>query len=313
MSIPPDSARPVVFGEVLFDVFHGDDSVLGGAPFNVAWNLQGLGVRPLLISCVGADARGKQVLDAMRGWGLDTAGVQIDADRPTGVVDVSIQDGQPEYRILENQAYDFIDASEACEVSARADTNILYHGSIGIRAAPARAALTELKRKIDCPVFLDVNLRPPWCERDIVWAGLDGATWVKLNDEELRVVCEEGSLEEHDMEAAAKKLRAQLGLEVLVVTRGDHGAFLVRKNGELLDYCQATVVEGLIDTVGAGDAFSAVMILGLIKGWPDALRLKRAIEFASFVCTLRGATTDQAPRYQEFAQRWDRQGAGRLS
>ena len=115
--------RPVLFGEVLFDVFPPGTQVLGGAPFNVAWHLQGFGLRPLLISSVGADDRGKQIKKRMQEWGMETSGLQTDEQHPSGIVQVSFNNGQPSYEILSDQAYDFIKTPQSDNV----DIGLLYH------------------------------------------------------------------------------------------------------------------------------------------------------------------------------------------
>ncbi|OQX46150.1 MAG: carbohydrate kinase, partial [Candidatus Sedimenticola endophacoides] len=100
--------RPLIFGEVLFDDFPDGSRVLGGAPFNVAWNLQALGARPLLISRVGNDALGRSIREQMQHWGMDLSAMQLDSAHPTGTVEVRIDDGEPSYEIVAPCAYDFI-------------------------------------------------------------------------------------------------------------------------------------------------------------------------------------------------------------
>ena len=100
----PPAGRPAVFGEVLFDRFEDGSSVLGGAPFNVVWHLQGFGLEPLLISRVGNDRLGEQVIAAMESWGMDTRGIQFDKDHPTGTVNVTLNNGQPTFDIVPERA-----------------------------------------------------------------------------------------------------------------------------------------------------------------------------------------------------------------
>jgi fructokinase len=112
--------RPVVFGKVLFDRFPDDTAVLGGTPFNVAWHLQGLGHDPLFLSRVGRDGPGRQVGQAMRHWGMDTTGLQTDADYPTGAVELAFEAGQPSFDILPDQAYDHFDGAAPRELLQQA-------------------------------------------------------------------------------------------------------------------------------------------------------------------------------------------------
>ena len=107
------SMRPLIVGEVLFDVMPGGTRVLGGAPFNVAWHLEAFGLRPLLITRVGVDESGDEVLAAMASWGMDTSAVQRDDAHPTGRVQVELEGGEPTFQILPNQAYDHLDRDQA--------------------------------------------------------------------------------------------------------------------------------------------------------------------------------------------------------
>ena len=290
----------MIFGEVLFDVFPDGARVLGGAPFNVAWHLAGFGLRPLFVSRIGEDALGAEVLSGMRDWGMDTRGVQIDAGHPTGTVRVSVQRGQPAFEILPDQAYDFIDAA-ACTVLAAASSTLLYHGTLAARSPVSHRALQSL-RAVGLPIFVDINLRPPWWSRDGVDAALRGARWAKLNDSELTSLLDRNAAGAGSLHVMAKELRAHYGLEWIVVTRGERGACLLGAEG--LIEAQPVDVAGIVDTVGAGDAFSAVLILGLHRGWPLSMTLPRAVEFAAAVCRIRGAVSRDRDVYQTHLQRW---------
>ncbi|VAX17122.1 Fructokinase, partial [hydrothermal vent metagenome] len=179
------SSRPVIFGEVLFDVFSDGAAVLGGAPFNVAWNLKGFGLDPVFISAVGDDERGEAVLKAMRGWGMDTGAVQVDDKHPTGVVDVSVENGQPSFSILDHQAYDFISESMADKSLENGRFSIFYHGSLIARSEMSRRTLYSLRESLGLSLFIDVNLRPPWWDSKSVFDAINMARWVKLNSDEL--------------------------------------------------------------------------------------------------------------------------------
>jgi len=161
---PLSPGRPVVFGEVLFDRFPDGSSVLGGAPFNVAWHLHGFGMYPLFVSRVGDDALGEQVLDIMQQWGMDSSHLQRDAEHPTGQVEVKIEGGQPSYTILPQQAYDFIEPP----LLVAADFSLIYQGSLITRSPVSCAALHRLCERSRLPRFMDVNLRSPWWEHAAV-------------------------------------------------------------------------------------------------------------------------------------------------
>ena len=119
-------------------------SVLGGAPFNVAWHLQGFGLAPLMISGVGDDEHGKIVLETMRDWGMKTHGIQVDPGHPTGKVTVSLDGGQPSYEIESDQAYDHISTEAVLSQIKGGDFSLLYHGSLLTRTSQSRAMLDSV-------------------------------------------------------------------------------------------------------------------------------------------------------------------------
>jgi len=270
-------------------VFGDGRSVLGGAPFNVAWHLKGLGDNPLFVSRVGADALGEKVLRAMSDWGLDASGVQIDSLRPTGTVRVSIGGGQPQYEVLPEQAYDFIEAEKALDVASK--ENFL--------------ALGRLIEGLAIPVFFDPNLRSPWWQMQAVRDAMRRATWAKLNREELVALSSGDST--RGCAGLAADLRAEFDLELLVVTHGTGGAVAVDASGCI--EVPAAQVRSFVDSVGAGDAFDAVVILGLMHGWGLPSILRRAAQFAAAVCGIRGATVMNPAFYQVHLKQWSAQRA----
>ena len=124
----PETSRPVLVGEVLYDIFTDGTEVLGGAPFNVAWNLHGLGCPPLFVSRVGTDARGEAVVDGMASWGMDVAGLQRDAHRETGTVRVRFDDGQPSFEIVADRAWDHVEVEAAMGCAGAVPTGLMYRG-----------------------------------------------------------------------------------------------------------------------------------------------------------------------------------------
>jgi fructokinase len=286
------SSRLALFGEVLFDIFPTGEKILGGAPFNVAWNLQALGDAPLLISRVGQDRFGEDILQAMRTWGMQTAGVQVDPNHPTGQVQVEFIDNQPHYRIVPDCAYDFIYAEETPELYPGA---ILYHGTLGIRNEVARKALKHLYCSATPSLFLDVNLRAPWWRQEEVAHWLSAARWVKLNHDELGAL----GFQEEEPAAALEELQSCFNMEQIILTRGEQGSIVRTSTGEV-HQMPAEPTSHFVDTVGAGDAFSAVYLHGLLAGWSLPQTLDAAQRFAGMVIGLRGATTMDQDFYGEF-------------
>jgi fructokinase len=285
----------VIFGEVLYDCFPDGSVVPGGAPFNVAWHLQAFGMSPLFVSRVGDDPLGRRIREAMRDWGMDTSGLQLDERHPTGRVEITLDAGEPRFDILPEQAYDFIDARDLPPVG---DCALLYHGSLALRGEVSRKALERLKREIHGKVFLDVNLRSPWWRRDEVRGWLDAANWGKLNDDELEQLRPQST----DAGRAMHLLQAH-ALERLIVTRGAAGAVLIDAAGEEYTVTPSGGID-VVDTVGAGDAFTSVLLLGLSRGWPVSLTLERAQEFASAIVGVRGATVADRGFYRPYLNAW---------
>jgi len=284
-----------VFGEVLFDHFPDGSRVLGGAPFNVAWNLQALGEPVSFISRVGDDPEGAEVRKAMQAWGMDTGGLQIDREHPTGQVRVTLQDGEPCYDIVAPSAYDRIQ-----QAAQSPPCGLLYHGTLALRDPVSRAALDSLlQNRRPRIVFVDVNLRSPWWSRDEVLQRVTRADWVKLNEHELELI----SGEEPATAGAASAFLEQHGLQGLILTRGGAGAELVTAEGEQGAIAPSTSTN-VVDTVGAGDAFASVILLGLARGWPRQATLQRAQAFASAIVAQRGATVSDPGYYRAFLDSW---------
>lgn len=285
-----------IFGEVLFDHFPDGRRVLGGAPFNVAWHLSAFGEVPHLRSAVGDDAEGEEIRSAMSDWGMDLAGLQTHPERPTGRVSVSIEDGEPSYDIVEDCAYDHIR-----ELRTALSCDLLYHGTLALRAQESARALDHLKAHSPQQVFMDVNLRSPWWERDRVLAWLDGAQWAKLNRDELALLAPEGA--GVDVEAQARALKSAHGLHGLVVTLGSQGALGLAGDDSPIRVAPEGEVS-IVDAVGAGDAFASVLILGIVRGWALETTLQRAQSFASLIVGQAGATAADPALYEPFVDRW---------
>jgi fructokinase len=286
---------PLIFGEVLFDCFEDGSRVLGGAPFNVAWNLQALGAEPLFVSRVGDDAPGRLVRDRMQHWGMGAAGVQLDTTHPTGSVEVGIRDGEPAYEIVTGRAWEHIEPSSLPSL----DVALIYHGSLALRSATNAVALERLVASHPAPLFVDVNLRPPWWQTDALHAMLDRATFAKLNEQEVDALGGNGA---HVCDRA-EALLVRHRLDLLFVTRGPEGAFALGRHGDSASIAPGKGIQ-VVDTVGAGDAFASVAILGLLRGWPLGTTLERAQAFASAMIGVRGATVDDPCFYQPFRDGW---------
>ena len=303
---PEGAVHPVVetvvaFGETLVDQFR-DRNVLGGAPFNVACHLAALGSHPVLVTRAGKDKLGEQLMQAMADRGLDMRGVQSDPSRPTGRVRVSESATGHVFDILSDQAYDHIHAGMARMAAMSAHPTLVYFGTLAQRGE-SRRALQEMLTAVETCAFLDVNLRDPWVAPDVLNWSLQQAAVVKMNEEELTRICTLFSLGGSTPETSAAALLSSFDLKRIVVTQGPAGSWTLDRAGRI-ERAGGHPVAKLVDTVGAGDGFAAVFMLGMLRNWPVDIQMARADEFASAICGIRGAVPSSPDFYTPFIQEW---------
>lgn len=298
-----------LFGEVLADVFP-DQSVLGGAPFNVARHLQAFGLRPLLISRIGHDALRDELLAEMACLGMELGGIQCDAERPTGQVQVVLENGGHRFDILPNQAYDHICAEATRQAIAAATPQLAYFGTLAQRSATSRRAALRFVEECNCPLFLDINLRAPWYDAATIAKSLLAADIVKLNEEELASVAGLFGLGNLSPHAQAMELQQRFALKQVLVTCGAAGSWLLDDNRKIVTAAPAESCQPVVDTVGAGDAFAAVFMWGLLQRWDAPTSLQRAGEYAAAICRVRGAAPPSADFFLPFKQAWAVECAG---
>ncbi len=277
----------LAIGEVLWDLLPAGKQ-LGGAPANFAYHARSLGADARLVSRVGDDPLGREVIERLRRLDLPADTLQVDAEAPTGTVDVWLgADGQPRYTIREGVAWDRIEADAAARaLAARADA--LCFGSLAQRAEPSRGAIlaiVEAVRPGALRVF-DVNLRPPFVDVNVIAGSLERANVLKLNDHELPELAGMFGLAA-DPRRAIEGLAGRFGLEVVALTRGGGGS-LLWAGGEWSDHPGRPAE--VVDTIGAGDAFTAALVVGRLAGHPlDAIN-GHANAVAAFVCSQPGGT-----------------------
>lgn len=304
----PPTAGVAVLGEALVDIFP-DRAVLGGAPFNVARNLAALGCTPSLFTRLGQDAPGGSIQAECRRFGIPLDHVQTDADHPTGAVRVHMQGQQHRFEILPDRAWDRLDARQLVEGVQQAAPKWVYFGTLAQRSRASRQAIREAVNATWAHSFLDLNLRPGADDQELVAASLMLADVVKVNDEELERLLAwfnpglAGDFGSEAHQAQVAGLMRRFDLRRLFVTRGADGhAFFERELG-LTQHASASRVD-VKDTVGAGDAFSAVLLLGGVRQWPLPLTLSRASAFATAVCSLSGAVSTDLRWYDRWREAW---------
>ncbi len=294
----------ILFGEVLADIFP-DQSVLGGAPFNVARHLQAFDLHPVMISRTGDDLLRGNLLSEMDRLGMDSMGIQCDHNYPTGQVQVHIENGSHKFTILPDQAYDHIHSGIAHMITMSIKPDLVYFGTLAQRSMPSRLALDMFLSDSKCPRFFDINLRHPWYSKHTVRRSLMRSDIVKMNEDELEVVSNYFKIDASTPLLKAKSLLDQFELKYLLVTCGEKGSWLINSQHETYSSGPATQVQTIVDTVGAGDAFAAVIIIGLLRDWAMPIAMQRANQFAAAICGIRGGAPQQYDFYFPFKQAWN--------
>lgn len=287
MSSSSSPSRPSVLciGELLWDALPRG-LFLGGAPFNVAAHLHALGADVTLASRVGNDVLGDEAVRRVQGRGMSTQLIQRDPQHRTGFVEVDLDvDGVASYTIVEPAAWDTIELTPLLNHKAgRADAVVF--GSLAQRNPTSRTTIQTVAQVATGWRVLDVNLRPPHTPRNVVEDALDLADVVKMNEEELDELCFWLDLPP-SLDEGMHAVGEIFALEACCVTRGADGAVLWRA-GEL--YTHGGVDTDVRDTVGAGDAFLAALLVGLLAGEDDEAVLDRACRTGAYVASKDGAT-----------------------
>ena len=298
----PKNLRVAVLGEALIDRF-ADADVIGGAPFNVARNLALLGAVPVMITRIGSDALGDMIVTELARFGMGSGGVQRDPKRATGIVTVQMCGTQHHFEIGADSAWDHLDTAEAVRAVRENSPQLTYFGTLAQRGAISRAAIHAALAASDAVPFLDLNLRNGPDNQTLAEDSLNRARLVKLNDDELdQLVAWFLQPGAHETREALELLVQRFDLERLTVTLGAEGwACLDVRQGW---YEGAATPVKVRDTVGAGDAFAAVLLLGELSGWTLHTTLRRASAHASAVCGITGAVDAASDIYAKARAAW---------
>jgi fructokinase len=295
--------RVVGVGEVLWDLLLTGPQ-LGGAPANFAYHAHSLGAEAQVITRVGKDDHGREIIRRFHEMALPDTGVQVDETAPTGTAKVELSgDGLAHFIIQESVAWDFMAVTrEALAVARRADA--VCFGSLAQRCEPSRSTIQQLvaAAPVDALRVFDINLRQKFYSRDVIEDSLRLANVLKLNDDELPILAEMFSLAgstEHQM----GRLAQIFDLRLVAFTRGANGSLLWQE-GRWSD-CPSGPVK-VIDTVGAGDSFTAALVLGLLRKMDLDEINHIANDVARYVCSQAGATpalpTEFSRRFSVTAQ-----------
>lgn len=283
----------ISIGEVLWDLFPEGEQ-FGGAPANFACHAAILGGDVSMVSAVGDDAHGQRALDNLQRCGIDTSCMQVVSDAPTGTVGIKLDPaGKPTFTIHKGSAWDQIDWNEILDRRLK-EADAVYFGTLGQRSDISRTTIRRaLNVATEIPRVLDINLRSPFFDAAMIRESIELASILKLSDDELSTVCNACDIGSADtLEARIETLRKLQRLDMVITTRGADGAVLATPNGILE---QPGIPTKVVDTVGAGDSFTAAFLIGMLQGERHERSLRNACEVAAIVCAHAGAIPDTRP------------------
>ena len=287
----------LVVGEILFDVFEKEKQ-LGGAPFNFAYHLKNFGFPVRYISRIGNDTHGKEILNILEHHHFNIDDIQIDAKYDTGTVIVQLSSsGNPTFHINTDVAYDYINYLPKEHSTLIDMADFIYFGTLVQRSKQGFENIQRFmeNRRPDTVCFYDINLRPDCYSEKVILTSLEHTDILKLNTQELDE-CKRIFRFSKNNDEFIRFLMDQYALKIVAITRGDKGSELYTKDGHF----QAKInrVSSIVDTVGAGDAYSSMLAVGIIKGWEPARILSIASMFASRICEIRGAIPESQKSYE---------------
>ena len=287
----------VGLGEILWDELPCGRR-LGGAPANFAYHARCLGGQGTVVSCIGDDEPGRQILKKLDALALNCGHIAVDSQHPTGTVSVKLdKNGKPSYIIRENVAWDFIPPlPQLMELAAK--TNAVCFGSLAQRSDVSRDSIRAFLKATspDCLRIFDVNLRRPFYSQEVIETSLQLANVLKLSDEELPVVADMLNIK-GDEPAVFGELTERYDLRLIALSRADKGSLLFSE-GQTSSHNGCSVV--VADTVGAGDAFTAALAMGMLTDCTLENINDHANRVASFVCSQTGATPELPDELRRF-------------
>ncbi len=278
----------VGLGEILWDMFPAG-KCLGGAPANFAYHISTLGCRGIIASRIGEDGLGKEITSSIAALGLARAYIQIDPNHPTGTVNVKVDsNGHPKYNIAENVAWDFFEFNEQWKLLAEKADAVCF-GSLAQRSPESGTTIIKFLKhtKRETVRIFDINLRQNFYSPEIIAQSLKTSSILKLNDEELPMLIDLlGYQKKKSEEELCRLIIENYGLDLVCLTKGRNGSLLVDKREKVKHPGRKIVV---IDTVGAGDAFTAALAIQYLRGNSLERISEAANRLGSWVASQAGA------------------------
>lgn len=280
--------RTVVgIGEVLWDILP-DGKRIGGAPANFAYHVSQFGLQSLVVSAIGDDALGQEIIGTFRDKSLNSL-ISI-VPYPTGTVQVELDmAGIPQYIIKEGVAWDYIPFTPELEALAR-NTCAVCFGSLAQRSMVSRNTINRfidtMPKDNGTLIVFDANLRQSFYSEDVLEQSMMRCNILKINDEELPTVCRISGIIESDPESQCRALLNRYNLKILILTCGVNGSYIFTHDAK--SFLPTPQVE-VADTVGAGDSFTAAFTASILSGLPVPVAHRKAVDVSAFVCTQNGA------------------------
>ena len=288
-----------VVGEILYDLFP-DYKRLGGAPFNFAFHLKNLGFPVRFISRIGNDSDGNKILSLLEMYRFDLNDIQLDDMRSTGTVRVTLDEhGVPQFRITSDVAYDYIQFIPEVHRELILQSELVYFGSLVQRSQQGFENVQKIiaNKAASAIGFYDINLRPDCYNDQLISESLLRANAIKLNQEEFEEL-KRIMVFEKNSRGFVQHLLDAYGLNIISLTKGHEGSDLYTRNGNFS--IEVAKTERVVDSVGAGDAYAAMLAAGLIKNMPPEIIIQNASAFASSICKIKGAIPGSEAFYEPF-------------
>jgi fructokinase len=276
----------ISFGEVLWDIFPGAQRRIGGAPFNVAYHLFKMGLEVQMISSVGNDDLGRELLQKIKNWNISTDHIQITEKHPTSTVVATVdENNDAHYDIIENVAWDYIETASKDQHAVK-DADALVFGTLAARNEKTKNTLFELLESGTYNVF-DINLRAPYYDIRIINELLHKTHLAKFNKAELRMVLDFLNKEYETEQDSIQYLQEKFGIREIIISKGSKGALYSRDNNF---YLYPTIPVEVKDTVGSGDSFLAGFLSKRIGNEASAHEIMtQAVSLGAFITSQEGA------------------------
>lgn len=288
--------RVTAIGEILYDVYP-DKKRLGGAPFNFIYHIWKILGKANFISSVGNDENGQEMLSFLNSIGFNTNHIYIDKKYPTGTVQVKLKENKvPQFTISPECSYDYLNLSDTIINLIKNETDLLYFGTLSTRSEISRNTIQSLFGKPQLKYFCDLNLRHNFYTKELIEKTLLTCNILKINTDELSSLRLFFGLDQSNSKAIEQLIK-EFNVDLIGLTLGENGAELYSKSET--NYFKTEIIN-VVDTLGAGDAFAAILCLGYLYKMPIGKINKLANVFAGKICSIKGALPNDDLIYEKY-------------